>query len=120
MDGPPPTCDDHGCGVGFCNYTADACSASPNDTACPDGDVCGLGRCAPETWECDIVPVDAQCDDMIACTRDQGLGSGRCEYEEDDGLCDDSCACTTDSCNATAGGCVNEPIPGWCVRCRRR
>ncbi|TFH25222.1 MAG: hypothetical protein E4H03_01415 [Myxococcales bacterium] len=79
----PVVCNDGvGCTIDACDESTDACTSSPDDSPCDNGDVCdGTETCAG----------------VSACQPGTSLD------------CDDGNPCTTDSCDA-AGGCTNLPV----------
>ncbi|MGH2617893.1 MAG: hypothetical protein ACRDJC_21910, partial [Thermomicrobiales bacterium] len=102
--------DDELCTVDTC--VEGECVNTPVD--CDDDNECTDDSCDPDTGECVNTPVAGRaCNDGDPCTQgDVCDAAGNCAGTPIS--CDDNNICTSDSCQD--GDCVNEPIPGCCLR----
>lgn len=122
------TCDAGASDAGFCDdhFTctndtlASACTFTPDDTRCDDGNGCSVERCDPSDFGHE--PGSGCVRDYSGCTPDAGpppdAGGAPCLF--DAGLCDDGDGCTDDTCSPTdpladpGTGCRHTPS-GTCV-----
>ncbi|MHC5111541.1 MAG: hypothetical protein ACYTHJ_16865 [Planctomycetota bacterium] len=136
IDGPDPACDDGvECTTDACDVQTDACTYTPDDSACNNGTYCdGEETCDP--LEGCLPGTPPECDDGIDCTLDmcneQGDDCTHIPLNDlcDNGVycdgaevcdpvegclagpmrdCDDANLCTDDSCDEDSGACLHTP-----------
>jgi hypothetical protein len=92
--------DDVSCTTDSCNEATDACTFTPTDALCSDGQACNGAEVCNATSGCQAgAPLN--CDDNSACTSDSCDATQGCRHTQVS--CDDNDACTTDSCNPATG-----------------
>jgi hypothetical protein len=125
--GTPVDCSDGvGCTVDACDAGTDACTNTPDDGACQNGQFCdgdetcdpvldcqpGPDPCAP--FGCDEgldvcgCGTDADCDDAVFCNGAEACVGGFCAPGAPVD-CDDGVGCTVDACDAGTDACTNTP-----------
>ncbi|HYC00579.1 MAG TPA: hypothetical protein VEC57_15705 [Candidatus Limnocylindrales bacterium] len=69
--------DAHACTLDGCDEAADACTHSPNDTACADTNPCSDDSCSAVAG-CTHTPNTDSCDDGDECTENDVCAGGQC------------------------------------------
>jgi hypothetical protein len=139
--GTPPNCNDGvTCTTDACNEASDACTNTPDDVVCYDGEFCNGAESCDETLGCQA-GTPPNCNDGVACTTDAcNEASDACTNTPNNALCNDgefcngvetcdeengceagtppncndSVACTTDACNEATDACTNTPNNALC------
>ncbi len=110
--GAPPDCDDRvSCTGDICDSALDACTNTPDDSACIDADLCNGEEFCESTLGCRSgTPLD--CDDDKACTIDTCAALTGCSnlLSSANPTCDDGNPCTVDECDGN-GGCNYTAVP---------
>ncbi|MCO4763527.1 MAG: hypothetical protein KC502_18565, partial [Myxococcales bacterium] len=110
-DGDPCTTDACDAKTGKCVHNKIAgCAGCKTAADCDDNDPCTDNSCDGSTGKCTQKFNTAPCDTNNPCTYgDKCDGKGKC-IEGTSNACDDDNSCTKDSCDKTAGKCVNAPL----------
>jgi hypothetical protein len=130
--GTPIDCGDSvGCTIDSCNEASDACTHTPNDDACSDGEFCngaevcdpslgcqgGEGPCpglgCDESGDFCTCTDDGQCDDGLFCNGAESCVAGSCQAGTPVD-CTDGVSCTLDSCNESTDSCAHAPSDAAC------
>ncbi len=101
----PSVCHNDYCSNGVC--------VKGIEQHCDDNNVCTTDTCVEAYGGgfCVFTNNTAACSDGNACTVNDTCSNGTCVSGTPKN-CDDGNCCTTDSCDPTAGACVNSAIPG--------
>ncbi|MBK7579157.1 MAG: hypothetical protein IPI67_03035 [Myxococcales bacterium] len=119
--GTPVNCNDGvACTLDECNTGTGACTHTPFNAFCSDGNLCnGIETCNVTTGCQAGTPL--ACNDNKSCTIDSCLASIGCFYQPNDAACQDASQCNgAEACNPSAGnanattGCVPSPGPLSC------
>ena len=105
-------CDDGtSCTLDECVEEDNRCEYTPEDSACPLGQVCDPKAGCFEPAVCQT---NDDCDDDLFCNGVERCLAGQC----DPGVpfvCDDGNECTADTCDELADACQNVPDHGLCL-----
>ena len=109
--GAPVDCDDQNpCTDDSCD-AAQACSNTPNQAPCSDGNLCTVTQC--QAGSCAILDL-VDCDDANQCTKDSCDPAIGCANDDlaDGSVCDDGDACTN-TCELVEKYQVLDPHPNF-------
>lgn len=103
--------DGAACTTDHCDESAGTCIWTPDHAACDDSNACTDDACLAGTG-CLNTANDTPCDDGLFCTVGDICSDGACTGSPRD--CSDGATCTIDSCDETAGACVQTPSDQVC------